>query len=256
MDWPPLSRARQSLIGKLHQKKYRYAEGLYLAEGAKVISDSLRNGGQLLFIVVASDKALPEGCLGVPVFQAGREFWAKYSLQETPAGVMAVCRMAPWAPVATLDRAARILVLDGLNDPGNVGTLLRAAHWFGFRHVALTPATADPYNPKAVQAAMGSLPALTLYRLEVKQALDEFRQRGVTVCVSALDGNTSCLPLDARKPVALVLGSEAHGVADGWRGPAVHRIRIPAADAAPPESLNVALAGAILMHQLTSGRPA
>ncbi|MCS6982014.1 MAG: hypothetical protein NZM65_07440 [Flavobacteriales bacterium] len=253
MEWPALPRARQSLIGKLHQKKYRYAEGLYLAEGAKVLSDSLRHGGQALFIVLAPEKALPEGCTGIPVFQAGREFWARYSGQETPAGVMGVFRMAPWAGVETLERASRILVLDGLNDPGNVGTLLRAAHWFGFRHVVLTPTTADPYNPKAVQAAMGSLPALILYRLEAEQALRKFQEDAIPVYVSALEG-ASLFPKNIPEgPLVLVLGSESHGVSAAWEGRGIFRIRIPPADAAPPESLNVALAGAILMHRLAQG---
>lgn len=248
----PIPSKLQKLLVKLRQKKYRHLFGQYLAEGVKTVQDSLRFGARPHFFVFRQGEALPAWASAAPQYMVAPHAFAKLSALESPSGVMAVFSMNNATEPSGLHKAGRILVLDGVSDPGNLGTLMRTAHWFGFRHVVLCGSAADPFNPKAVQAAMGSLPAMQLYFLQSEEVVAHFKNGKVAVFPAVLEGGkpftTPDLPV--QKPYALVLGSEAHGLSDIWLQEDFHRIFIPPSDPQPPDSLNVSLAGAILMQHL------
>lgn len=132
------------------------------------------------------------------------------------------------------------LYLDGISDPGNLGTILRTAHWFGIQNIILAPQTTDPFAPKVVQSSMGSLAAMRFYEIPASDI------RG-TCYVLHLQGEwKSETP---QEPGILVLGSESHGVQQNWDShAAVQKIKIPSFSAGEaPESLNVAASLAVLM---------
>lgn len=252
----PLPSRLKTLLIKLRQKKYRYRLGQYVAEGFKTVQDSLRFGARAHFFVLREGETPPLWAESAPVYSVPSEIFHKLSALETPSGLMAVFSMNPSPAPESLREGRRILVLEGLSDPGNVGTLLRTAHWFGFRHVVLCGSAADPFNPKAVQAAMGSLPAVQLYFLKTDEIVSLLKNGRYSVFLAVLEEGTALpvLSISPQKTLALVLGSESHGLSEAWLKERFHRVFIPPADPQPPDSLNVALAGAILMQHLAGIR--
>lgn len=256
MTGPPEARLittkTKGLVAKLHKKKFRKVLGLYLAEGFKTLHDSLRLGAKARFFILRRDKDRPSWLADAPVYMASETEFDHLSAQETPSGILGVLEIPKPCLISEWIRGSRLLILDSLADPGNVGTLLRAAHWFGFRHVALTGTPVDVYNPKVVQAAMGSLAALNIIFPERTNLIKALSESSTQVFVTALEPDD--FSPSAYKPnasVALVLGSEAHGLDAAWFHPPFYRVYIPSGDPHPPDSLNVALAGAILMRELS-----
>lgn len=251
-QFSPLPSRLQTLIIKLRQKKYRYRFSQYVAEGFKTVHDSLRFGARPHFFVVREGEVPPPWAESGPVYSVPPTVMNKLSSLDTPSGILAVFSLNISSVSEKLRSASCILVLDGLSDPGNVGTLLRTAHWFGFRNVVLCGSAADPFNPKAVQAAMGSLPALQIYFLDTNEFLDLLLSWRATVFLAVLQGGKPLSTIQGAcpPPCVLVLGSESHGLSNAWIREEFHKIYIPSADPLPPDSLNVAMAGAILMQHL------
>ena len=142
-----------------------------------------------------------------------------------------------------------LLVLDGVQDPGNVGTMLRTAEAAGFSGALLSPACADAFAPKTVRATMGSVYRVPVWRGELAEALCALKERGFTVVSSELGGDDffAALP-ELSAPLALVVGSEGNGVAAPVRALATRRLTLPMGGRV--ESMNAAVAAAILMYSI------
>ncbi len=241
-----LGKNRVKYIRSLEMKKYRKAGGVFLAEGPKLVGELLGHLPCPLLAATAGwlerfGKHLPVE----EVVEATEEELARASLLKAPQQVLALFRQ----PEELIDRSAPshalCLALDGVQDPGNLGTIVRLADWFGIRHIYCSPDTADLYNPKAVQATMGSIAR-------------------VNVCYTPLPGLISALQeapvygtfLDApsiyEQPLSanglIVMGNEGKGVSDAVERLVGRRLYIPNYAAIPEkaESLNVAVATAIV----------
>jgi TrmH family RNA methyltransferase len=190
----------------------------------------------------------------LPVYATPTETLASLSDVASPQGVLAVVRTerAPIEEAAESERA--VLVLDGVQDPGNVGTALRTAAWFGAGAVLAGPGTAGLYGAKTLRAAMGAHWRLTLSRTDdLASVLTHLRRAGFAL-YGADPAGTPASAWTPRRPSALVLGSEAHGLSAPAFDAVGERVALPAAasergDAAGVESLNVAVAGGILLHE-------
>lgn len=148
----------------------------------------------------------------------------------------------------------KILLLEDIQDPGNAGTLIRTAAAFDFSGIILTESCADPFSPKCVQAAAGTVLSLWLRRTSRYLELsEELRQRGYPVIAADLNGSAGPSVLGNRKKLLLALGNEAAGLSKALLNIADHRLRIPVARA-KAESLNVAVCGAILMYLTSQDR--
>jgi len=244
-------------VRSLRQRKSRDAEGLFLAEGVRAVEDLLASALPLRLAVAASSLGdTPRGrallqavaAQGVPLRETDERALAALADTETPQGILAVAQI----PSAGLDALrvdadpAILLVLDAVQDPGNLGTLARTAEALGAAGLVLLPGTVDPWNPKSVRAAMGST-----FRLPVAQAgwdalAPWLAERGIEILAAVVGGE----PLDEAPPrrAALVLGNEGAGVGDQTRARALRAVGIPLRGRA--ESLNVAAAGAILLYEL------
>lgn len=168
---------------------------------------------------------------------------------ESSQGVLAVAR-AEGGGEEVLAAAASVLVLDGVQDPGNVGTLLRTAAWFGVEAVVAGPGTAGLFGPKVVRAAMGAHWDLALGRTdEAGTLLDRLRAAGFALYGADLQG-TPAAAWQPRRPSALVVGSEAHGLSAAVQGRLDERVALYGAAARRgTESLNVAVAAGILVYE-------
>lgn len=208
-------------------------------------------GASIDHIFVSPSLIVPEGeqprlDLIAPVFEVSETEMKRLSDVSTPPGILAVARIPesfdpdPWPE--------RMLLLDGVQDPGNVGTLIRTAAWLGIECVGIGPGTADPYAPKVVRSTMGGLWDAQIVRIP---DLDSWMARaaasGAAIWVTDMNG-TSVPDWQPSTPSVLVIGSEAHGVSDAVRRNASGTVSIPAGSAnRVVESLNAAVAGAIIM---------
>jgi RNA methyltransferase, TrmH family len=253
-----LTRREERLLRSLRVRKSREAEGLFLAEGVRAVEDLAASPLAVRLAAAVSSlgdsergAALLEALQrrGVPVREIGERELAAVSDTATPQGIVAVGEI-PAATLGALEPPASgpvvLLVLDGVQDPGNLGTLVRTAEALGAFGVALLPGTADAWGPRAVRAAMGSSFRLPLPRCGWDE-LAPWLTRHAMEPVAAAVGGEPVLPGPVPR-VALVLGNEGAGVSAETLRRARRRVGVPLRGRA--ESLNVAAAGAILLHDL------
>lgn len=227
-----LSKNEIKEIRALGQKKFREERGLFVVEGEKLVEEALRSG----FDVVAHYR----------VEDIGEETMGRISQLTHPSPALAVVRRpAPVEPVLAPDEL--VLALDGVRDPGNLGTILRIADWFGIRQVLASPDTVECYNPKVVQATMGAIFRVRVHYCDLPALLRCPIKPGMTnVYGTFLEGdNIYQTPLT--RGGILVMGSEADGISPEVAAVVDRKLFIPPfpADAHTSESLNVAVATAI-----------
>lgn len=252
------SRSRRKLWRSLRRRKGRAEHGLFLAEGPRVVSDLLDSPLRTETLIVARSAAR-EGALaelarraaaaGVPVETLPDAELEALADTASPQGVMAVGRIPERAWPEREPR--RILVLDAVGDPGNVGTLIRTAEAAGAEAVVCLPGTADPWSPKVVRAAAGSAFRIPVLGLGWEAARARIREAGLALWAADPAGEPFFRGEVAPGRLALALGNEAHGISPAVLEAADRRISIPMAGRA--ESLNVAAAGAILMDRTLGG---
>ncbi len=243
-----LHAGRIKLIRSLEHKKYRDLHGLFVAEGNRLVSALLEAGAEVELLAAAPAFLERTGYgAGIPeVIAAGRDFLERASLQRTPQECLALCRIPDTRLPAGAGSEELLLCLDNLQDPGNLGTIIRLAGWFGISDVVCSPGTADIYNPKAVQATMGAIAAVRVHYRPLAPFLRDCHAHEIPVYGTFLEGeNLYAAPLTPHG--VLLLGNEGKGIgSDLW--PLVsHRLTIPRFG--PPglqnESLNVSAAAAI-----------
>ena len=241
-------------LARFDRRRVRDEARAFVVEGVRSVESAVEAGAALVAVFVTEDAAalprvaaLLDGAAhaGARIEAARARDLARVTETETSQGVVAVAAMPP---EADLRGARRVLVLDGVQDPGNVGTLVRTAAWFGLDAVVAGPGTADLFSPKVVRSAMGGLWDVALARpSDLAACLSALRADGVQIVGAALDGPDAAAwhpPVRA----ALVLGSEAHGLSDATTALLDGAVRIGGAPRrGGAESLNVAVAGGVLM---------
>jgi TrmH family RNA methyltransferase len=242
-----LTERRRKEIARLARKKHRDETGECIIEGIRSVDAAIDAGADIHDLVVADSLEIPARWMrpgAVPVTRTDERTLMKLTDTTTSPGVLAVVGIPAFGPEA-LANARRILLLDGVQDPGNVGTLIRTAAWFGVDAVVAGLGTADFWSPKTLRATMGGvweIPLLTVH--SVAEALHGW---GAAVFVADMEGT----PVDewmVPERSVLVLGSEAHGVSPAVRSLATGAVSIPRRGRSRGvESLNVAVAGGILI---------
>jgi TrmH family RNA methyltransferase len=184
----------------------------------------------------------------VKLYPASAHVVAACSQVETPQGVVAIARR-PAASLPDLARtpSAMLVVADRIQDPGNLGTIIRIADAAGASGVIAVAGTVDAFNPKAVRATMGSVFHLPVVEAAAEDVLDVLRAQRIRLLVADQRGAVDFLDADYRRPCAIVLGNEGQGVDPRWIEHAAATVRIPMYGRA--ESLNVAVAAALLLYE-------
>lgn len=236
-----LTKAQLSRLRALREKKNREAEGLYVIENTKVVAELLAAGAEFaeLYATPAWD-----GPGNVERIEISTAELARISHLPTPSAVFAVGRIE--RPALAHDGLAKglTLALDGIQDPGNVGTLLRIADWFAFDRVVLSADCADLFSQKVINASMGSFARIKTYTTDLSAAL---AIAGVPVLGCDLVGDeVHTLPKLA--DAVVVIGSEGRGLSAGVRAAVTRFVTIPRFGEA--ESLNAGVAGAIICDNL------
>ena len=193
----------------------------------------------------------------IPVEEIGARTFAQLAETETPQGIMAVIEPRRWAVAEFAPRPEAVaLVIDGVQDPGNVGTLIRTAHALGAAGTVVLRGTADPTSPKALRAAMGATFRHPVVTLDDAGFIAWARKHAVTLWAAAADGTPLHRALGTGSgnggPIAVIVGNEGAGIRPQLNALAAQRVAIPLAQGA--ESLNVAVAAGILLYEVTRGR--
>ena len=254
-----LTNRRRKEIASLSQRKYRKRLDQTLVEGRRGVDAALEAGAPLTEIIVTHEASeTPEiralcDRASVPVHTVSARELSDLSDVQTSQGVLAVAERAYTSEGALLDALSpttSVLVLDGVQDPGNVGTILRTAAWFGAEALVAGPGTAGLYGPKVMRAAAGGHWDVRLARSKDLPAfLGRMQHAGVTLYGADMHGTRAGEWTPAR-PSALVMGSEAHGLSDDVHALINDVVALPGRPRrSGAESLNVAVAAGILVYE-------
>jgi TrmH family RNA methyltransferase len=240
-----LGKNKIKFIRSLENKKQRAESGLFVAEGNKLVADILPFFECELLAAKSSWMATQGDIKAKELLAIDEEDIKKASLLKTPQDVIAVFVQPPTLLNKALLKNELTLILDGIQDPGNLGTIIRLADWFGIKNVICSPDTADVYNPKTVQATMGAIARVKVFYTGRTGLLDELKD-GVPVYGTFLDGG-NIYEEKLSKNGLIVMGNEGKGISHSVAQKITRRLYIPNFPQGneSTESLNVAVATAV-----------
>lgn len=227
-----ITQAEIKQIRSLGEKKFRDATGLFVVEGEKMVQEALDSGFKVVRVLRREE--------------IGDAAMARISQLSSPSPVLAV--VARPEPAAGEPVGGLCLALDGIRDPGNMGTIIRIADWFGVETVYASADCVELFNPKVIQASMGSVFRVRLVTADIPALARRFREAGMRVYGTFLDG--ADLYQEALQPEGLVvMGNEANGIRPAVAAEVDARLTIPSFGKSGAESLNVAAATAVTLSE-------
>ena len=233
-----ISRNEMKRIASLSRKKGRDENGLFVVEGEKMVSEAMASGFEVVSVYRRDE--------------IGEEAMARLTSLSSPSPVLATVRIP--SPVLYQPEKGLYLALDGIRDPGNLGTILRVADWFGIDAVFASEDTVDVFNPKVVQATMGAIFRVKFHYTDIPALCQSALQAGGAVYGTFLDGENiyeKSLSNGVERPSVVVIGNEANGISAATAACVSERLYIPPFPADDPgsESLNAAVATAITVAE-------
>ena len=232
-----LQNAKVKTWSSLHQKKYRDRFGLFLVEGEHLIGEAMQAG---VLEALIFDEPCAFDC--PQMYEVTPQIMNRLSANVSDVHMIGVCRILQNAP----QNMKRVVLLDGIQDPGNLGTIVRTARSFSFDAVYCSPQCADLYNEKAVRSTQGALFHIPVIRCELTPLLRELQKDGFTAVGTSLQESFPLKKLPEHEKMAFVFGSEGQGVSAGVLNQCDVNVRI---EMDGFESLNVAVAAGIIMYE-------
>lgn len=230
-----LSKAQVKWVRSLQQKKHRDAEGVFVAEGAKCVEE-LRKAFELVLLATSDNATYTE--------------IEQMSSLRTPQGVIGVFKKREFNSEIP---SGLLVALDGVQDPGNLGTIIRTCDWFGIHDILCSRDTADCYNPKVVQATMGALARVRVHYVDLPKELTLLQQSGIPLYGTLLEGENMYEPyaIPDKQRGVIIMGNEGNGISESIRKLITHPLLIPSypINASTSESLNVSIATAIVLAE-------
>jgi RNA methyltransferase, TrmH family len=228
-------------IRSLHDKKSRDSEGLYLIEGEKMVEEALSTRPELIHTLIELNGVRqPDLAFQGAYYSCTEKQLNQVSTLKTPNKLLAVVRK----PLdQTVDLSGLVLALDGIQDPGNLGTIMRIADWFGIRQIICSNDTVDCYNPKVVQASMGAVLRVSINYSDLEEVLSNYTGK---IYGAFLEGN-SIYKEQLNQTGIIVLGNEGNGIRKEVSQFITDKIHIPSFGGA--ESLNVSVAAGIIVSE-------
>lgn len=251
-----LSKGKAAVIASLSQGKMRRRHKLFVAEGTKCVEDTL--GVFSLRYVVCTPETEKSTVLSslhsTSIYYATPEMMRRISSLSTPPEMLAVYDLPERGEVPAPESDVLSLLLDGVQDPGNLGTIVRSAHWFGIKRIYCSEDTVDIFNPKALMATMGSVGRVELYYCNLENLLSECRER-MPIYGTLLEGE-NIYKAQLSQGGLIVMGNEGKGISERIKNMITEAITIPPYNSANhAESLNVGIATAVLLSQFRSRCP-
>ncbi len=247
-DWRALNKSREE----------RSRQGIFLAEGEHMAMEALKTGKACALLVCDTLTARYAQMLsetrnqGIQTYLLPESVMNALSDAKTPQGVIAVCKLPAPEPLKSSDNEI-LVALDDVQDPGNVGTILRTLDAAGFAGLVLTRGSADPFSPKALRASMGAVFRIPIYISDfLPDTLSGLRSEGCEIMAGALHGEPFYSRGSDAKKICVVIGNEGAGISPGVLACATKRVTLPMRGGA--ESLNAAVACAIILYDLIRTR--
>lgn len=238
-----LSKRESKYFKSLQLKKYRQAEELFLVEGAKGVEEVLNSSFEVSFLLATPE--FIKTLTSVQLARVGQLIEVKETdlvqvgTFKTNSSGIAIVKMPVQKPIQTINDTL-VLALDSVNDPGNLGTIIRIADWYGIKSIVCSKDTAELYNPKVINSTMGSFTRVDVYYADLKEYLSQSERE---VYGALLEGSSI---YDTQLQEGIILmGSESHGISEELRPLVTQPIKIPGRGGA--ESLNVAVATAVVL---------
>jgi len=242
-----LSKAQISLITSLQNKKYRKQHGLFIVEGIKSVMEFISSSYEVESIFYTGDANTKVGKIShnIKSYELTDTEFQKISTLKSPQGILALVKLPLQQKIVPSNLKNKFsLVLDDVQDPGNLGTIIRTAEWFGIEHIICSIGTVNAYNPKVVQATMGSLARLQIHYTDLT---DFIPATGLKVYGALLNGQSIYQTVWANEGL-IVMGNEGNGISDEIIALIDQAITIPRIGQA--ESLNVAVATTISCSEI------
>ncbi|WP_407269113.1 TrmH family RNA methyltransferase [Radiobacillus sp. PE A8.2] len=231
---------------KLKMKKERQKQGVFLVEGFHLVEEAIKSQWNVQEVIVQQGVEVPDYVQDIEVHELTDNVFQAIAETKTPQGIAAVVGMKQhsWASFQ------RIVIVDSVQDPGNLGTLIRTADAARFDGIVLGEGTVDVYNEKVVRATQGSLFHLPIFQANLLEKIPELQGEGFDVWASTLTGAVPYHTVAVPDKVALILGNEGEGIAEAVIEQSDQLIKIPIYGQA--ESLNVSVASGILMYYVAN----
>lgn len=247
-------------LRRLHQKKYRRAMQLFLIEGLRLCEEALKAQIDIEKLIVWPEKTTTPRAQNIlnsahdkniPIFEATQKQLQSIAMTKSPSGFVAVVKRKKTPLIEeALENSSLLLALDGISDPGNLGTILRTACWFGVNYVFLSTGCVEAHNEKTVRSAMGAHFYMHLYEeIDLVNILQKCKTMGFRVLSAVLEKATPLASLSAANKNIVIIGNEAHGINPTLMNLVDHGITIPRLGYG--ESLNAAIAAGIILYELT-----
>ena len=250
-----LSNNQRRSLRELQSNADRDAQQLFIAEGEKLCKELLSSNYQTEYVVVRtpvspSIEIITNEFLtrGIDVYEANDHTFSQISDARSPQGILAVVHYPDYMNITS----ERIIILDGISDPGNAGTIIRTADWFGFDTIVFTGNSAHRFHPKSVRATMGSLWRVHLHQTADAETFINEHLNGYKLYGASLRAKLSLSDCTPKGKYALVFGSESHGISSEIRSLITDEYSIPSFGNA--ESLNVAVAAGISLYHFAGMR--
>ena len=238
-----LNKSTVKLIQSLKQQKFRKEHGLFVVEGRKMVEELLQSNMETLCLF-ATERFLLDYKIQDERLEIATEVqMEQMSGQDTPPGILAVVKVPK--PQEIQDNGL-ILALDGIANPGNLGTIIRTAEWFGIKQIVCSEDCVELWNPKVIQATMGSVFRMPIAYADLERYLKASKAAGKAIFGALLEGE-NLFKKAFRKDGIIVIGSESHGIRANLLPFITHPITIPRAEGSVTESLNASMAAGIIL---------
>jgi TrmH family RNA methyltransferase len=250
-----LSKNQIKFVNSLKQKKFREEHGYFIAEGTKIVPELLASGIEVLQVYAGewffSAHHISNGTECIEIRPAELE---RISALSTPNEVLAVCRIPGYKLEKEKLAKKLTLVLDDIRDPGNLGTIIRIADWFGIENIVCSDGSADAFNPKVVQSTMGSIARIKIHYTDLTEFIRQSRANSELPVYGALLEGRNIYSENLLKEGLIVIGNESKGISESVQKMITHKVSIPSFSYFKPgggeaESLNAAVATAIICSE-------
>jgi len=240
-------------VRSLSSKKGRTAAQAILLEGYRLVKDALNSGAIIRYFIISDNFFQKEELFlsqmsNIKAVQVPDALFSRISKTESPQGILAVAEMPVYNNKEIYERVKRIIALENIQDPGNLGTIIRSADACGFDAVLLSKDSADPYNPKVIRATMGSMFHIpVIIEEDFSQALFKLKSKNILLAAAHTRDALPCWQADMSEKVAIIIGNEGNGLSDNVLELADINVMIPMPGNA--ESFNASAAASILIYE-------
>ncbi len=245
-------------VKSLKEKKHRDTKGMFFIEGIRFVEEALKEKAVISKILVSDHLSSVQGgnevlekvqMHKVPLYFLPYKLFKEVSDTENPQGILAVMHSRNYLLKDVISGRNFFVMLDSVQDPGNLGTIIRTADAAGVTAVILSKGCVDVYNPKVLRSTMGSVFHVPIcYNMDITEAIIEMKSYGIRLCASHLEGSTSYYDLKYKDNIALIIGNEANGISESVKEAADLLVKIPMPGRA--ESLNASVAASLLIYEV------